>query len=251
MKPLLLYNNKLITATLTGSATESGYDVQNVIDFRPYSFWKAGSAGSNFVRGYWAVAQSVSNVSVVGHNFFSVGATIYIEYSSNGSSWSAAASLTPASDDAILLNFASQTANYWRIRIENTLGQPYIGVLIFGVAIEFEWPPDAPFVPFTKISKAEVSESETGNFLGASVKFTQYELNHIFSNFTAAWYDTYFEPFMTNHGELYKPFVYAWDLTTKPKEVFFVTLKKDNARGDQISRLDYYDLITLNMIGRR
>lgn len=251
MNPVILYDNKLLTCTLTVSGTYSGYDKQNVLDYRPYTFWKAAAAGSNFVKGYWAAAQAVDAVGICGHNLYSTGCTIYVEHSPDGTNWTEAEDLVVASDDAILLTFTSATKEYWRLRIENSVGVPYIGVLFFGSALEFEFPPDAPLAPKAKTLKSEAAMSEGGNFLGANVKFAQFELNHVFSEVTNTWYNNSFEPFMEDHAEQLKPFFYAWDLTNKPDDIFYVRLKEDNARADTIDRLNYVQFVYLNMIGRK
>lgn len=252
MNPLILYSNKLLTCTLAASGTYSGYDVQNVLDYRPYTFWKAAAGGSNWVKGYWAAAQAVDCVGIVGHNLNSVGASIYVESSIDGTTWTVATQTTPSNDYAIMFSFASQTKQYWRLRIENTVGIPYLGVLMFGSALQFEQPPDAPLTPKNVKLVGETAISETGNLLGANVKFNQLEISHTWQNkVTATWYTNSFEPFMENHAELLKPFFYAWDLTNRAGDIYFVRLREDNLRSDPISRLDYIDTLTLNLIGRK
>lgn len=252
MNPFILYNNRLLTATLTVNGTYSGYDKDNMLDYRPYTYWKAAAAGSNWIKGYWASAVAVDTVAICGHNLYSTGCTIYVDHSADNSNWTNVEDLVVTSDDAIVLSFNSVTKEYWRLRIENSVGVPYIGVLMFGSKLSFEYPPDAPLAPKTVKLMSEAAMSEGGNFLGANVKFNDVEIVHTFTDkVTSTWYSTYFEPFMAGHAELLKPFFYVWDLTNKPNDIYYCRLKPDNVRADIISRSDYIDTLTFSMIGRK
>lgn len=249
MNPVLLYDNKLLTATLSSSTLVSGYNVQTVKDMRPYTFVKFNAAGTNYVQGLWGAATAVNCVGIAGHNFATVSAVVSIEHSTNGSDWTEAATITPSTNNTIIFSFASQTKAYWRVKVVNSSGLPYMAVVYFGVAILFDYPPNGPLSPFAENIIAEENESETGNLLGVNIKFNKIELSRLWEQQTKTFYDTYFKPFWNNHGKLLKPFFYADDLTARADEAHFVRIKKEFVNSPQYSRADIYDSIQLEMIG--
>lgn len=251
MNPIILYNNKLISAAITASGTYSGYDVANVIDQRTFTYWKAAAAGSaNYVQGHWGSAVAINCVAICKHNLFTVGATIYVEHSTNGTDWTQAATTTPADDDAIMLTFTSATKEYWRLKIANTTGIPQIAVLFFGTYLEFEWPPMGPITFLDEGIHAESNQSETGNQLGSVTKFTDMMLDRTFNNFTKTWFDNSFRTFWTSAKQL-NYFFYADDLTNAPKEVYYSRLKSDFRLRPEREIRDYVSSLTLNMICER
>jgi hypothetical protein len=251
MNPKLLYSNKLLTATLTSSTVAAGYDVQNILDERVYTYWKANAAGANYIQGAWGAAQAVDCVGIAGHNLFTVGATIYIEHSSNGADWVQDATVVPASDNLIILSFTSVSSAYWRLRIANSSGLPMVAVLFMGAAVTFEYPAVGPFAPLDEGIIAESTQSETGNLLGSTVKFNDLALDRTFQNFTKSFFTSSIKPFWDAHGKLLKHFFYADDLTNAADMVYYCRLKSEfRMRPDQ-DRKDYVSNFTMNFICER
>lgn len=249
MLPIILYTNKLLTATLTASGTYAGYDVQNILDQRTSTYWKAAAAGSaNYIRGQWGSAQAVNCVGICSHNLFTVGATIYVEHSDNGTNWTQAATLTPVSDELILLSFTSATKTYWRLKIANSSGIPQIAVLFFGIAVEFEYPPEGPIAILDEGINAESNQSEKGNLLGSVVRFNDAgPLDRSFTNFTKNFYINSLKPFWS-YAKLLNHFFYADDLTNAPDEIHYCRLKSDYRFRPEKEIKDYISTFTLNMI---
>lgn len=251
MYPILLYNNKLLTATLTASATASGYDPQNVLDERTYTYWKANVAGTNYIRGAWGTAQAVDCVGIAGHNFNTVGASVYVEHSSNGTDWIQDASFVPPNNNAIALYFTPITAAYWRLRIANSSGLPMVGVLFFGEKILFEYPAVTPIAFWDEGIISESTQSETGNLLGSVVKFNDLILDRTFQNFTKTFFTNSIKPFWDNHGKLLKHFFYADDLVNDPALVYYCRCKGEfRMRPDQ-ERSNYISTLNFNFICER
>lgn len=249
MNPVLLYDSKLLTATLSSSTLKAGYNVQTIKDMRPYTFAMFNAAGTNYIQGWWGAATAVNCVGIAGHNFATVSAVVSIEHSTNGTDWTEAATLTPTANNTIIFSFASQTKAYWRVKVVNSSGLPFLAVAYFGVAILFDYPPSGPIIPFSENITAEENESETGNLLGINIKFNKTDISRMWGQQTKTFYDTYFKPFWDNHGKLLKPFFYADNLTARADEAHFVRLKKEMLNAPQYSRADIYDTIQLEMIG--
>lgn len=252
MKPKFLYNNLLTAATLSASGTYTGYTVQNILDEKPFTYWMAAAAGSNWIKGQFGSAQLVNCIGIVGHNLHTVGATVYVEYSSDGTNWSTAASNVPADDLAFMISFAFETTYaYWRLRIENTSGIPMIAVLFMGAEIEFEWPADTPHAILDEGINAIEELSKGGNMLGASVNFNDHALDRSFSNFTRTWFDIYFLPFWNVCGKLKKNFFYADDITNAPAQIYFCRFKNDFRLQPNVVMSTYINTMTISVVAVR
>ena len=249
MNPIILSNNLLLTATLTASGTYSGYDVQNVLDQKPHTYWKAAAAGAaNYIQGAWGAGQAVNSVGICSHNLFTIGATIYVEYSSNGADWTQAATLVPSSNDNIILTFTVQTKTYWRLKISNSSGIPQIAVLFFGSYLLFDYPPNVPIAPIDEGINSESSQSETGQHLGTVTRFNDKILDRTFSDFTkSTFYTNSFKPFWDTYGKTLNWFFYADDAVNAPGECYYCRFKDGYRLRPEQSNKNYLSL-TLNMI---
>jgi len=49
MNPIILYDNRFEDGALSATDTESGFDVNNIKDLRPHTFWKAASYGTKYI----------------------------------------------------------------------------------------------------------------------------------------------------------------------------------------------------------
>jgi len=49
LNPVILYDNRFEDGALSATDTESGFDVNNIKDLRPHSFWKAASYGTKYI----------------------------------------------------------------------------------------------------------------------------------------------------------------------------------------------------------
>ena len=250
MNPIILHNNLLLTASLSASGTYSGYDVQSVLDQRTSSFWRAAAAGSaNYIQGAWGGAQAIDAVGICGHNLFSVGATIYVEHSTNGSDWTQATTLIPTTNDTIILAFTSATKQYWRLKISNSSGLPQIAVLYFGVAVQFEYPPNTPIALIDEGINSESSLSETGIHLGTVTRFNDKILDRTFSDFTkTTFYTSTFKPFWDTYGKALNWFFYADDAVNAPSECYFCRFKDGFRLRPEQNNKNYISSLTLNMI---
>lgn len=250
MNPIILSNNLLLSATLSASGTYSGYDVQSVLDQRTSTYWKAAAAGAaNSVKGIWGSNQAIDAVGICGHNLFTVGAAIYVEYSDNGTDWVQAATLTPSNNNTIILAFTSASKQYWRLKISNTSGIPQIAVIYFGTAIQFEYPPDTPIAPIDEGINSESSLSETGIHLGTVTRFNDKILDRSFSDFTkTTFYTNTFKPFWDTYGKQLNWFFYADDAVNAPGECYYCRFKDGFRLRPEQTNKNYISSLTLNMV---
>ncbi len=86
-KPFILYNNIYTLGTPTATDTAAGYDVSNIKDYRAFTLWRAASAGTKYLTINAGSAQNFDTLGILGHNFATASATVSVEHSTNGSSW--------------------------------------------------------------------------------------------------------------------------------------------------------------------
>lgn len=163
----------LTSAAITATGTASGYDVENILDEKTFTYWKAAASGTNNLTADFGSAVAADTLAICGHNLKTVSATIYVEHSSDNSSWTTAATLTPGSDKALMITFTGATKRYWRLRIVNSSGQPMIAVMYLGSKMQFEYPAETPQNIIDEGINAVEEMSKGGNFLGAVVNYKE------------------------------------------------------------------------------
>lgn len=251
MNPIILADNRFLDGTPTATDTDAGYDVNNIIDLRPYTFWKAASVGTKYLTvGPLSPAKSVDTIGIIGHNLFTATASVSVESSVNGSSWTERlAAFTPASDRAVLKTLTSVSAAYWRVKIVTASVAAYCGVVMLGVRLTFPYPPDAPHVPYSESIEAEATRSRGGNLLGNVVRYKPIEISPSFSTLARSWVTDTYKPFWDDYGSELMPFFYAWDLSVYPADVFFASMTEDAVFAPPVSISAYYDSLKLSMRG--
>ena len=274
MNPIILFDNILTEGTLTATSTASGYDVDNLKDYRVYTKWKAAGTTNQYLSwnmggiakvraqtGWYiklqnnallgAITGSVDTadaIGIVNHNLGTIGAQIDVQYYESGA-WNTVLTLNPTTDNAILSTFTSHTSGDWRIKLSGMSAAPEIGVMFLGVHLSFPWPPEAPVSPVREGIKSKTEISNTGNLLGTNLAFNPKTINHRFTNLTRTWFTTYYEPFWNNHAKLIYPFFYAWDLTNRPNDVFYGYIDDAIIQEEKLSLLNYNDELVLQMKG--
>jgi hypothetical protein len=246
--PIILYDNRLLDGTLSSSEVMSGFDVNNVIDYRPYTYWVANNSGTNYISVDCVTPKTADCLGIIGHNLYSIGASVSVWSSNNGINWIQRLVFNPTSDKALLKTFTQASARYWKLQIVNTSGQPRIAVVFIGNKLEFPYPPNAPFVPYSESIEVESKRSKTGHLLGSVIKYKQIEISINFSDLTRDWVNTYFKPFWDNHASELKPFFWAWDIDYS-SDVFYVTIQDNMKYETPLSMLSYVDKLSLEMRG--
>ena len=93
-KPIIMTDDIIRDAdTLAVTDTDSDikFDINNIIDYRPNTLWKAASAGTKYITIDMAAARDVNALGVIGHNLASADADVSLEYLSTtlAASWTA------------------------------------------------------------------------------------------------------------------------------------------------------------------
>lgn len=173
-------NNPFFTAApFTGTyTTGGGTEVQpaaNAFDEYTYTFWSA--TPNEFDRATLEIdlgsAQPANFVGIAAHNLGDVGAEYRIQYSDDGSSWTAATA--PEGYDAtdnseIGLRFSAGSRRYWRLRLDNLTGTPSVGLFYLSTDIVLPRRIYQGYTPALTPNQVDLNTnvSEGGNFLGAA-----------------------------------------------------------------------------------
>ena len=247
-KPIILADNRFLDAPPTASGTAAGFDALHIADGRSYTFWQAPAAGTWYLTVQSPAAAKADCLGIIGHNLGSAAALVSVERSMDGATWSTViAPFKPVDDKALLKNFTSRYGLYWRLKIVTAGSAPYLAVAMIGSRIEFPFPPNSPFVPYSASVVEESATSKTGNPLGTVVRYFPIDILPAFSLIDRVWVEQTYRPFWEGHARYRRYFFWAWDTDTYPEMVFFV---KDIGKYDpSVSVLAYYDSLKLQLQG--
>jgi hypothetical protein len=222
--PKILYDNALDDGTPAASTTATGFDVLNLRDWRPYTRWKPTAIPATVTvdRGS---AQACDYGLLWGHNLYTTGCTAELRGSTDNFSASDVLvdSITPTSDDPILLQFGAVSYRYWRWRF-TTGTAPTIAIAAMGTALEMPVGLDFGFDPVGRMPMGAVNTSESGHPLGTVTRFEEWSETLTFDFVTWAWLRATWLPAWEAHLRD-KPFVLAWEPTSYDTELRLVTRK--------------------------
>lgn len=162
----VLYDNIFDQGTVTYSSADSGFAGANALDEATWNAWKP-TAVTAYATVDHGSAIMCNCLGVAAHNIGSSGASIALQHSPNGSSWTTiSAAYAPSSDEDILIYFADTSARYWRVAISGAIAS--IGVIKLGAALKFPCAALEGHKPLHHARLVEMlsNKSMGGNFLG-------------------------------------------------------------------------------------
>jgi hypothetical protein len=219
--PKFLYDNRLDDATPAASTTAAGFDVLNLRDWRPYTWWKPTALPAT-VTVDCGSSQAADYLAVYGHTLGTNGNTIQVRKSTDNFSANdvLVATLTPADDEPFVVEFSSTSSRYWRIRIL-TGTAPSIAIAALGAAFVFPRRLDNGFDPITRKVKGQVNRSEDGHPLGRVIAYESWDQELSFGAIEWTWLRSTWVPAWRAHLRG-SPFIFAWDLTDHADELYLV-----------------------------
>ncbi|MDJ0513088.1 MAG: hypothetical protein QNJ62_06560 [Methyloceanibacter sp.] len=121
-RPAFLYDNRLDDGTPVASTTETGFDVLNLRDWKPYTFWKPTAVPAT-VTVDAGVPRPTDYALLWGHNLYSSNVRFDVEHSSdNFVADTTTLSYSAESDKPLAVYFTEVTKRYWRLALsENNL----------------------------------------------------------------------------------------------------------------------------------
>jgi len=233
--PLLLYDNVFDNGVISVTSTSSGYDGNNIKDWRGYTYWKAGASGTNYLTVVCGSARKADCLGIFGHNLYTANATISIQESTDGgTSWvSKKAGFTPTNDKAILTTFSSYTAARWRVKIETaSTYMPYTAIVCVGKSLQFNRSLSLSMgnvSPHTIGIVADTKRSKTGNLLGNTIRYKPISINAVMPYDLYSFVSSTFWSFWRDHGSELKPFFWALNSTAFTEDIFLMRLTQESA----------------------
>lgn len=167
--PTILWNNIFASGTLSASSEATGYPKENAISEATYSAWQPSSLPAQLTVDYGSPV-AVDSAALVAHNCGTSGNTTLVESSTDNSTWTTRATITPTDDTTILALFTSVTARYWRFNFSGGTA-PFVGVAMAGARFNFPAGVMPPYTPVWLSQRYELLTATTlgGQFLGNRV----------------------------------------------------------------------------------
>jgi hypothetical protein len=221
--PKFFYDNRFDDGTPAASTTAVGdFNVLNLRAWRPYKWWKPTALPAT-VTVDCGSALAADFLAVWGHDLFTQGATIEARGSTDNFSGSNVllATKTPTTDDPFVVEFASASYRYWRIRITGTT-MPSLAIAAIGAVLTAPVGLDEGFDPIGRKAEGQRPRSVTGNPLGSTTLYEVWDEEIIFNPVEWAWLRATFEPAWEEQLRD-KPFIFAWDIGDHPTELHLAT----------------------------
>lgn len=187
--------------------------------------WQATGAGDKTLAVSFSSAEAGNSFGIYKHNLGTLGLTVKVQHSSDGSTWVdlTGSEQSPPDDEAIFFVGASVSRAYWRIHITGlAAGETLIvGQAFVGPALQIFSPPEDGFTPpqFGLNSQFVMSRSDGGDFLGRSLIRKGSKSGFKISNVAEAWVKANWLPFIKEAEK--HPFYFAWDSVGHFDEVAF------------------------------
>lgn len=189
-------------------------------------------------------------LAVIGHNLYTAGASIYLEYSDDNVNWTEAWSDTPAADTVMLDEFASPGLHRrWRVRLykspNNFNAPPYMAICVWGLKTELDYA-SLGFDPHGQEAKANINVTQGGYVSGIHTRYTERQMTLSFQDADSALYDK-IKTWWEKHGP--RNLFVAWETTNNPSDVW---LMRPDARFDNpLVAGGLYRDITVRLRGRK
>jgi len=226
------YDNGLLRsgATVVPDAEDVGFPASNATSWLiTGGGWRATAITANLSLTLPA-SESFNSFALYKHNLGTLGATVKLQYSSDGITWSdfTGSEQAPANDKAIFFVGTSQSALYWRLNFTGIAAAATltIGQVFIGNALQLYNPPEPGFTPpeLALNNKYISSRADGGDFLGRSLIRRGSKMSFSNSVVHKDWIRANWQDVMAALEKT--PFYYAWDSANYPFEVAFCYVDK-------------------------
>jgi len=214
--PIYHFDNILDTYGFTITSEAAGYPKENLVDFRPWTYWMPTSTATQYlVVDKGAAGISTDCLSILGHDLFTQGAHIEVQQDTVSNFTSPTTLVTDfavASNDPTMVVFASAgTERYIRIIISNLSAACYIAVIFLGEKMVIPVGPEFGYDPDRQKIEAEKFLSYTGQFLSSSIRFSERRVMIEYRNIAQSFVASDLLAFLEDHYGAMKPFFLAPD----------------------------------------
>lgn len=205
-KPKFLYDNRFNDAAPVASSTAAGdFNVLNLLDFRPFTWWKPVSipatvtvdSGSAKARDYLLVFGEAGTYEARGSTDNFSASNVLL------------GTLTLTALGLGLITFASASHRYTRLTIPSG-SAPAVAIASIGAALEAPVWFETSFNPIDREPHGHTNRNEDGHALGTVVSFESGEHDIDLKNVSWSWARDTFLPAWKSHLRG-SPFGFIWD----------------------------------------
>ena len=165
----ILYENIFEDGTVTVNGETSDGAGLNAVEDTTFDFWTAPHTPSSITVDYGSPVEC-DCIGIAAHNAGTNGSTLRILTSSDGVDFTSLTSISPLTDDTIMVFFPATTARYWQFR--QSVNVCSIGVVKLGKRLVFPNGTISGGVPINHATRAELmtNESQRGQYLGTRIR---------------------------------------------------------------------------------
>lgn len=246
-KALVLWDNYLTrsNAVITADGSSVGFPPINVSDPATYNSWKAPVVGSARLYFDLGEVRGVNTIGIAAHNMATIGSSVQVLVSDNGTTWSAITLYAPTTNEDIIISFVGQQRRYVSLNFFGAA--PAIGVVFVGARLSF---PSTPVVGYTPTHHARrytkfFNSSITGNFLGNRVMGAGGSTEVTFPSIPRDFVDGPIRGF-ENHYNRGGTFFYAGMPGSKPQDMAYCRASSEDGivavsyvYGDKLADLSF------------
>jgi hypothetical protein len=217
------WQNLTFGRTPTASTSAAGRPAINATFPTTFEFWQPTA-----VPATWSVDLGVSRpVDYVGIVGDFNGATVTVEHSPDGVTWTAADTRAGVTDRINMFLFAEVARRYWRLSFSVVV--PRLAVAYIGKALAMQRPIYQGHTPLTLSRETTLSNnvSEGGQYLGRSIIRQGAQTSASWNHLKADWYRLHFDPFVKAARTV--PFFISWRPLAFPSELGFCWTSDDIA----------------------
>lgn len=222
------YKNYVNRANISASTENSDFPAVNVSNVLTAERWKPLLLdGDTWLQMTLSNgARGINYAGIAAHTLGTSGCGLIVEFSSDeGATFTQAGEIVPTNNRSIMINFATQSAAVWRLRIyaaDVDATVPSIGVVYFGLSLQLQRGIYGGHSPLTMSRKSNVlrNRTEGGQYAGASLISQGLTGSISVKNLRADWVRKYLDPFIL--AARTKPFFFAWRPFEYPDEAVFI-----------------------------
>ena len=269
VKQMSVTGTNLVTDASTGAWTNvtktmgAGLDIEIPVGARSckiYTVWVTSPTGTAYIDD----VQLYENVTVdtwglVGHNLPRWDSTLSLKSTDHdltdlaGASWTTLYSSTTIDSNKATMKAVTTPTTGHRVFQIQLVGDtynlvPYVGQLLAGQRITFPNPPQAPTMFKDEQSQLSSARARKGNRLQVIRHYTELVLKGTIPFISEATFASDLETFWNYHGQEGLPFLFGWDLTNEPTEVYWAWFKDNYKFQKPMSAGGYVDQFKFDLL---
>lgn len=178
ISPFTLYYQHSLSG-LVATYEDTGYPASNVLARIDGTSWKSTGTGTQYITFDAGSGNTISPDYFIlsGHNLFTAGATIVLQYSTDSfaaDSHDIFTAFAPTSNKSILKTFTTQAKRYWRLKITGCTVIPFISMCWWGAMTVLDYADS--ITPDAEANNAVVNVSDGGVVQGIHDRYIERQL---------------------------------------------------------------------------